>query len=116
MVLHTHAFSTPATSGISPIDLGTWASRYPHLHVDFGTGDGRFAVHLAREHPDLGVLGIDTCVDHLRGSPRRLPANVRFAQGDARSASLGVESPARLAPSCPSTRTGPRSTSHRSRR
>lgn len=93
MVLPGHTLSRPATANDTSIDLTTWAPRFEHLHIDLGTGDGRFAIHLARTRPELGVIGIDTCLDHLHGSPRRLPANVRFVQTDARDAWIG-EGPA----------------------
>lgn len=89
MVLQGQTSSRPATAGDTTVDLSAWAARYQHLHVDLGTGDGRFAVHLARTRPGLGVIGIDTCLDHLHGSPRRLPVNVRFAQLDARDVWIG---------------------------
>lgn len=90
MVLPGQASSRPATTGDTTIDLAAWASRYTRLHVDLGTGDGRFAIHLARQQPELCVIGIDTCLDHLHGSPRRLPANLRFARLDARDAGIGA--------------------------
>lgn len=84
MGLPGHTASPPVVGGDTPLDLAAWAARYYRLHIDLGTGDGRFAVHLARTRPGLGVIGIDTCLDHLHGSPRRLPANVRFVRLDAR--------------------------------
>lgn len=88
MALPGHTSSrSAATSGAT--DLATWAETYQCLHVDLGTGDGRFAIHLARSRRELGVVGIDTCLDHLHGSLRRHPANVRFAALDARVADIG---------------------------
>jgi 16S rRNA (adenine(1408)-N(1))-methyltransferase len=89
MVLPGQTSPRPATTGDTTIGLPAWTSRYTRLHVDLGTGDGRFAVHLARQQPDLGVIGIDTCLDHLHGPARRLPANLRFVQRDARDAWIG---------------------------
>jgi len=84
MVFPTLSPPLGATSGTPTLDITTWASGFEHLHIDLGTGDGRYAVHLARARPELGVIGIDTCLDHLHGSSRRMPANVRFVQLDAR--------------------------------
>ena len=82
--------SRSATADVASVDLTNWAARYRHLHVDLGTGDGRFAIHLARTRPELGVIGIDTCLDHLHGSSRRIPANVRFVRLDAREMRIGA--------------------------
>jgi 16S rRNA (adenine(1408)-N(1))-methyltransferase len=53
------------------------------VHVDLGTGDGRYALQIARKHPDTAVIGLDTCLDHLRAAPKRHPANLRFVMHDA---------------------------------
>jgi len=84
MVLPAQSPPPGATASATTLDITAWASRFAHLHIDLGTGDGRYAVHLARVRPELGVIGIDTCLDHLHGSPRRFPANVRFLRTDAR--------------------------------
>jgi hypothetical protein len=79
--------TSPRLAGGETIhDLDTWLDDSRHLHVDLGTGDGRFAVDLARSRPDLAVLGVDTNLDALPGPRQRLPANVRFARADAREA------------------------------
>lgn len=64
-------------------ELQQWASGHTRLHLDLGTGDGTFTLRLARAHQEIGVIGVDTCLDHLHGSSRRLPANVRFVQANA---------------------------------
>lgn len=89
MVLPAQTTARPTTSGDTTFELAVWTARYEHLHVDLGTGDGRFVVHLARQRPELGVIGIDTCLDHPHGSPRRHPENVRFARLDARNVWIG---------------------------
>jgi len=38
---------------------------FDSVHIDLGTGDGAFALHLARANPGMAVLGIDTCLDNL---------------------------------------------------
>jgi 16S rRNA (adenine(1408)-N(1))-methyltransferase len=40
-------------------ELVAWRERYAHCAVDAGTGDARFAYHLASQHPDWLVLGLD---------------------------------------------------------
>jgi ubiquinone/menaquinone biosynthesis C-methylase UbiE len=62
-----------------------WARRYPQLHLDLGTGDGTYVVRKARKEATTGVVGIDTCLDHIRGSAKCQPANARFIGSDARS-------------------------------
>jgi len=83
--------TAPVTiSATVPDDLRLWVARFSRVHVDLGTGDGAYAVALARRHADLAVIGIDTCLDHLAGSPRRRPLNVRFAPLDALGWSPGL--------------------------
>lgn len=72
-----------------PADLRLWAARFDRVHVDLGTGDGAYAIRLARKHPDRAVIGVDTALDHLVGSARRRPGNVRFASLDALGWPLG---------------------------
>ncbi len=60
-----------------------WCARFNELHVDLGTGDARYALRLARQRADLGVVGVDTCLDHVRGHARRWPANLALVQCDA---------------------------------
>lgn len=62
-----------------------FSRQYSRLHLDLGTGDGTFVVRNARSDADLGVVGIDTCLDHLRGAIRHYPANAMFIRSDARS-------------------------------
>jgi hypothetical protein len=56
---------------------------FHHVHVDLGTGDGAFALHLARKEPDSAVLGVDTCLDNLTKAARRVLPNLRFLASDA---------------------------------
>ncbi len=65
--------------------LEEWCARHHTIHLDIGTGDGRYALHLARREPAHGVVGLDTCLDHLAVHPRRVPENVRFICADARA-------------------------------
>jgi len=79
------AVSAPAlvrrTTALEP--LPTWSASYARCHIDLGTGDGRYARELARRSPNLAVIGLDTCLDHLKGSARRQPPNVRYITADA---------------------------------
>ncbi len=70
--------------------LVTWAARYERAHIDLGTGDGKYALHLARRFPTLAVIGLDTCLDHLAGAQRRHPQNLRFVSTDARRYQAGL--------------------------
>jgi hypothetical protein len=60
-----------------------WCGRFGEIHVDLGTGDAAWALRLARQRPDVGVIGVDTCLDHVRGNPRRRPANLMLLRCDA---------------------------------
>src|SRR6185437_9513160 len=50
----------------------------PDVHVDLGTGDGRFVLDAARAHPLHSVIGVDACRDNLREASRRAPENALF--------------------------------------
>jgi ubiquinone/menaquinone biosynthesis C-methylase UbiE len=64
--------------------LAQWRARFPWLHLDLGCGDARFALREARLTTELGVVGIDTCLDNLRIPRRSMPANLRLIQADGR--------------------------------
>lgn len=63
--------------------LAAWCARFARIHLDLGTGDAAFALRLARQQPDLGVIGVDTCLDHVRVHRRRHPANLVLLRCDA---------------------------------
>jgi 16S rRNA (adenine(1408)-N(1))-methyltransferase len=63
--------------------LPAWAAGFERVHVDLGTGDGAYALHVARSEPGTAVFGLDTNLDRLRGSRKRHPRNLRFIAGDA---------------------------------
>lgn len=83
--MSSHAPVVPAASRPqhTDLDLVAWMRRHARLHLDIGTGDGKYALHVARRCPDTAVVGLDTSLDHLRGAKRRYPANLRFLQRDA---------------------------------
>ncbi|MCU0513865.1 MAG: class I SAM-dependent methyltransferase [Anaerolineae bacterium] len=48
------------------------------IHIDLGTGDGRFVQHSARQQPQRFVIGIDACRDALRETSRRALPNTLY--------------------------------------
>lgn len=63
---------------IDRAELDRRLAAYSDVHIDIGTGDGRFALDAARRHPELFVIGLDACRDHVRATSRRAPANLLF--------------------------------------
>jgi 16S rRNA (adenine(1408)-N(1))-methyltransferase len=55
------------------------------IHLDLGTGDGRYALHLAAACPDAFVIGVDACRENLRRASRRSPNNALFVVANLRS-------------------------------
>ena len=51
---------------------------YQHIHLDVGTGDGRYVRYLAARHPDRFVIGVDTCRENLREHSRADLPNALF--------------------------------------
>jgi 16S rRNA (adenine(1408)-N(1))-methyltransferase len=50
------------------LDAGAFAeirARYPRTAVDVGTGDGRFAYHLATADPARLAIGVDALAEHM---------------------------------------------------
>lgn len=82
--------TSTVTTPQMPTGLRQWTRQFEGVHVDLGTGDGAYAIQLARKHPELAVVAVDTNLDHLAGSARRRPDNVRFARLDALGWPLGV--------------------------
>lgn len=56
---------------------------YDQLHIDIGTGDGRFVRHLAQTRPHGFVIGIDACRENLYDISRRAPGNTLFVIANA---------------------------------
>jgi 16S rRNA (adenine(1408)-N(1))-methyltransferase len=56
---------------------------YPRLILDLGTGDGRFAHHLADNFPNTFVIGVDTCRENLRERSRTKLPNALFVIANA---------------------------------
>lgn len=74
--------------GRKPLDLNLneWKDQltnYTRVHLDLGTGDGRYARTLAEAHPDWFVIGVDSCRENLRAySQTKLP-NLLFVIASA---------------------------------
>ena len=70
------------------IDASTLAERldsYDQLHIDIGTGDGRFVEHMARTYSNRFVIGIDACRENLHAVSRRAPSNALFVIANAQA-------------------------------
>jgi 16S rRNA (adenine(1408)-N(1))-methyltransferase len=70
------------------IDASALAERlteYDAVHIDVGTGDGRFVQHVAQTCPNCLVVGIDACRENLREVSRRAPANALFVIANAQA-------------------------------
>lgn len=68
------------------IDRRTLAERlagYNTIHIDIGTGDGRYVQHSAKSDPTCFGIGIDSCRENLQEVSRRAPANTLFVIANA---------------------------------
>lgn len=68
-----HASFMPASA------FSEWLAGYDTIHIDLGTGDGRFVRHTAQRCPNTFVIGVDACRENLHEVSRRAPANALFA-------------------------------------
>ncbi len=71
---------------VSFMDASALAERlnkYENLHIDIGTGDGRFVQHIAQARPNDFVMGIDACRENLHEVSRRAAANALFVIANA---------------------------------
>lgn len=71
------------TSFISTDTFTEIRHAYDSLHLDLGTGDGRFVQHHAQGSPRCLVVGVDASRDNLRAVSRRAPANALFIIANA---------------------------------
>jgi 16S rRNA (adenine(1408)-N(1))-methyltransferase len=53
------------------------------VHIDIGTGDGRYVQHIAQTHPRSFVIGVDACRENLHDVSRRAPSNALFVIANA---------------------------------
>lgn len=63
--------------------LADMLAGYECIHIDLGTGDGRFVRHIAGENPRLFVIGLDAARENLAGTSRRAPSNALFTIANA---------------------------------
>lgn len=79
------------TSFIDPSLLAERRDGYTAVHLDLGTGDGRFVLHTAQMNPHSLVIGVDACRENLREASRRTPANALFVIANARALPIELE-------------------------
>jgi 16S rRNA (adenine(1408)-N(1))-methyltransferase len=72
-------------SFVSASHLAERLAGYDAVHIDIGTGDGRFVRHAAQIYPNCFVIGIDACRENLREVSRRAPANALFVIANAQT-------------------------------
>ncbi len=58
---------------------------YTSIHIDIGTGDGRFVGHVAQASPNRFAIGVDACRENLVDISRRAPANTLFVIANAQT-------------------------------
>lgn len=58
---------------------------YDRVHIDIGTGDGRFVAHIAQANPRIFAVGIDACRENLHEISRRAPSNALFVIANAQA-------------------------------
>lgn len=56
---------------------------YTSVHLDLGTGDGRYVAHQAAAQPHHFVIGLDACRENLVEVSRRAPGNSLFVIANA---------------------------------
>jgi 16S rRNA (adenine(1408)-N(1))-methyltransferase len=66
-------------------ELAERLAGYRNIHIDIGTGDGRFVRHMAQSCPDHFVIGIDSGRENLREISRRSPDNTLFVIANAQA-------------------------------
>ena len=76
--------------GKTPIELNQaelqrQLTSYKHIHLDLGTGDGRFINYMAEQHPCSFFIGLDACRENLRANSRRKLPNALFVIASAQS-------------------------------
>ncbi len=56
---------------------------YDAVHMDIGTGDGRYVRHVAQTRPHCFAVGVDACRENLREVSRGAPENALFVIANA---------------------------------
>jgi 16S rRNA (adenine(1408)-N(1))-methyltransferase len=67
------------------IELNERFAGYNRIHLDLGTGDGRFVRRLAERHPYRFVIGLDAARENLREHSRAKLPNMLFVIANAHS-------------------------------
>jgi trans-aconitate methyltransferase len=73
------------TAFINASMLASQMDGYDRVHLDLGTGDGRFVRHIAQTYPHRFVIGIDACRENLCEGSRRAPSNALFVVANAQT-------------------------------
>jgi len=55
------------------------------VHLDIGTGDGRFVQHMAQTYSKGFIIGLDACRENLRQISYRAPNNALFVIANAQA-------------------------------
>ena len=76
---------------IDSTQLAASIAAYDTVHVDLGTGDGRYVRHMAQTYQHTFVIGIDACRENLIANSRRAPPNALFIIANAYSLPLELE-------------------------
>ena len=63
--------------------LNDLLKNYTRIHLDLGTGDGRYVHHLAERDPRCLVIGVDSCRENLREHSRAKLPNALFVIASA---------------------------------
>lgn len=66
-------------------ELNERITNYQRLILDLGTGDGKFAFHLANNFPRHFVIGMDACRENLREYSRAKLPNLLFVAANAQA-------------------------------
>src|SRR5215207_11553664 len=70
---------------LNQAELQMLLTGYNHIHLDLGTGDGRFIRCMAEQHPRSFFIGVDACRENLRANSRRRLPNALFVIASAQS-------------------------------
>ncbi|MDQ3004677.1 MAG: class I SAM-dependent methyltransferase [Chloroflexota bacterium] len=70
---------------LNQAELQRQLTNYKHIHLDLGTGDGRFIRYMAEQHPCTFFIGVDACRENLRANSSRKRPNALFVIASAQS-------------------------------
>jgi len=73
------------TSFITTTTLAERLAGYKTVHIDLGTGDGRFVQYIAQTDPRCFAIGIDACRENLQAVSRHAPDNALFVIANAQT-------------------------------